>query len=61
MDMKSTKVIKSAKIAKILLQNGFIIKDISEHRNIPLRSIFVFYNSIELETFLSKLENKEKE
>ena len=59
--MKSTKVITSAKVARLLLQNGFTIKDVAPNRTNKDRSIFVFHNSIELEDFLFKFENKDKE
>ena len=55
-----TKVIKSANIAKILLQQGFIIKDIAPHKADSKRTIFVFHNSDQLESFLLTL-NKEGE
>ena len=56
MEEVKRKVIKSSKMAKILLANGFKVIDIAQDKNDYKRTVFVFELTPEFEKFLISIK-----
>lgn len=55
------KCIKSAKLAKILINKGFIVKDIKPNNENKTASVFMFEKTPELMVFVKEWLDKEQE
>lgn len=55
-ELAKTVLVKSANVARRLIQAKFPIKDIMPHKSIKDRTVFIFYFSKELEGFLKEME-----
>ena len=58
--MQNLKCIISQKLARILIQKGFIVKDIRPNRDIKNATIFLFDNTEELNRILNQFKEDGK-
>lgn len=55
------KVIKSAKLAKILINNGFVVKDIKPNKDNRMATVFLFEATPELLRIADEFMEQEQE
>ena len=55
------KVIKSAKLAKILINNGFVVRDIKPNKNNKTATVFLFEPTPELLRIADEFMEQEQE